>query len=72
MNKDTIFSSFWHKDLDEVEIHVALAWDSTKSVTMRTWFLQGEQSTEDQAIGELWRQYSQEIIEHIRERGAEE
>jgi hypothetical protein len=71
MSKDSVFSSFWRKELDEVEIHVSLAWDKTKSVTIRTWFMQGEQATEDQAIGELWRQYSQEIIAHIREKGAE-
>lgn len=66
MNKNDIFSTFWRKDLDEVEIHVELAWDKTKSIMMRTWLLQGEQMTEDQAIGELWRRYSAEIIEHIQ------
>ena len=70
MSKDSIFSSFWHKDLDEVEIRVNLAWDKTKSVTMRTWFMQGEQATEDQAIGELWRRYSEDIIAYIK--GAKE
>jgi len=70
VSKDSIFSSFWHKDLDEVEIRVNLAWDKTKSVTMRTWFMQGEQATEDQAIGELWRRYSEDIIAYIK--GAKE
>ena len=63
MSKDDVFDIYWCQELDEVDVRVALAFDDTKSYTVRTI---DPNYTERMLIGTLWTKYAYEIIAHIQ------
>lgn len=63
-----IFLAEYHPSI----VSVSLAWNSEKSVSVEETDGIGSLEAEAMAIGRLWQEHGQEIIEHIRRAIAQE